>query len=150
MPRGEADVSDVDRYDLQRFVVAQDPIYDRVIAELGRGKKTSHWMWFIFPQIEGLGSSPMSTKFAISSRGEASEYLNHPILGRRLRECSRIVSDLSGRSSEELFGSIDSLKFHSCMTLFHLVSSADDVFKRAIEKYFDGQLDLYTDRKLSE
>jgi uncharacterized protein (DUF1810 family) len=141
-------MAEVDLYNLQRFVDAQDPIYDRVTAELRTGKKESHWVWFIFPQYKGLGSSPTSRKFAISSREEAVTYLKHPVLGPRLRDCSRIVTLLSGRSAEEIFGSTDCLKFHSCMTLFYLVSDDNDIFKSAIDKYFGGELDRYTWDKL--
>src|SRR2546425_8541472 len=107
-----------DPYNLQRFVDAQEPFYEEVCRELREGYKRSHWMWFIFPQIKGLGHSPMANKFAISSLQEAEAYLNHPILGPRLRECSRLVTLLEGRSIDQIFGSTDSLKFRSSMTLF--------------------------------
>lgn len=145
----EADMAEIDQYNLQRFIDAQDPIFDRVTAELRMGKKESHWMWFIFPQLKGLGSSPMATKFAISSREEATKYLNHPVLGPRLRDCSRMVT-LSDRSAEEIFGSTDCLKFQSSMTLFHLVSDGENIFQNAIDKYFSGELDRNTWGKLCE
>jgi uncharacterized protein (DUF1810 family) len=141
-------MAEVDPYNLQRFVDAQDAIYERVTGELKNGKKESHWMWFVFPQFEGLGSSPLARKFAISSREEAIQYLKHPILGSRLRDCSRIVTLLSGRSAEDIFGSTDCLKFRSCMTLFHVASDGEEPFRNAIDKYFNGEMDLYTCDKL--
>ena len=107
-----------DPYDLRRFVDAQQAVYETVCRELRQGRKQSHWMWFIFPQIKGLGHSAMAQKFAISSREEAKAYLAHPILGPRLRECSRIVADLEGKSVEDIFGYPDDMKFRSSMTLF--------------------------------
>ena len=112
-----------DLYNLQRFVDAQAAIYARVLAELQSGRKTSHWMWFIFPQIEGLGSSPMANKFAIASRAEAQAYLDHPLLGVRLRECTRLVTAIEGRSIDEILGYPDDLKFRSSMTLFAAVAA---------------------------
>ncbi|MEO8408514.1 MAG: DUF1810 domain-containing protein, partial [Oxalobacteraceae bacterium] len=107
-----------DSYNLQRFVDAQTPVYDTVCAELRAGRKRSHWMWFIFPQIEGLGSSAMARKFAIASVEEAQAYLAHPVLGPRLRQCSRFVADLDGRAIDAIFGYPDDMKFQSSMTLF--------------------------------
>ncbi|MFB6141219.1 MAG: DUF1810 domain-containing protein [Halosimplex sp.] len=107
-----------DPHDLQRFVEAQDTVIDDVKQELRSGRKRSHWMWFVFPQMEGLGSSRMSQRYAISSRAEAEAYLDHPILGSRLRECTEIVNGLEGRSANDVFGSPDDLKFRSSMTLF--------------------------------
>ena len=136
--------SHTDPYNLQRFVDAQEQIIDRVITELRAGRKRSHWMWFIFPQIRGLGHSPMAMEFAISSREEASAYLRHPILGPRLRECSRLVNLIAGRSAEQVFGYPDDLKFRSSMTLFAHSTPDNKVFIEALEKYFDGQPDPLT------
>ncbi len=107
-----------DPHDLQRFVDAQNPVFDQVLSELQAGHKRSHWMWFIFPQIRGLGASPMANRYAISSIAEARAYLGHPILGPRLRECTRLVTEIEGRTIAEIFGYPDDLKFRSSMTLF--------------------------------
>src|SRR5271157_938227 len=107
-----------DPFNLQRFVDAQRPIFDQVCSELRDGRKTSHWMWFIFPQIKGLGHSQLARKFAIASLEEANAYLEHPILGPRLIECTNLVNLIEGRSIEQIFGYPDNLKFCSCMTLF--------------------------------
>lgn len=131
-----------DAYNLARFVAAQDVVYDRVVSELRRGRKTSHWMWFIFPQLRGLGHSPMAQEFAISSREEASAYLAHPVLGPRLTECTALVNQIEGRTVEEIFGYPDDLKFRSSMTLFATV--AGGVFTDALEKYFEGEADPLT------
>jgi|SRR5256885_694174 uncharacterized protein (DUF1810 family) len=136
--------SDHDPYDLQRFVLAQDRVFDHVLSELRAGMKTSHWMWFIFPQIRGLGRSPISLEYAISSREEARAYLQHPILGPRLKECTRLVLGVQGRAVEDIFGSPDDMKFRSSMTLFAQVSPEDDIFQRALEKYFAGVPDQLT------
>jgi len=136
-----------DPYDLQRFIDAQDPVYDEVSAELREGRKRSHWMWFVFPQIEGLGSSPMSRRFAISSLAEAEAYLEHPILGARLRECTELVKR-SDRKIEAILGQVDSLKFRSSMTLFAQITDADDVFAEALTQFFDGEPDPLTLRQL--
>src|ERR1051325_3915875 len=114
----EVGVNMDDPFNLQRFVEAQDPVFNQVLSELQQGRKRGHWMWFIFPQLAGLGHSSMASKFAISSREEGQAYLNHPILGPRLRECSRFVNRVEGRSIQQIFGSPDDLKFRSCMTLF--------------------------------
>src|SRR5271166_3919505 len=111
-----------DSHDLNRFVLAQSRVYDQVLSELRAGAKTSHWMWFIFPQIRGLGRSPTSMQYAISSREEARAYLQHPVLGSRLKDCTRLVLLVEGRSVEEIFGSPDDMKFRSSMTLFSQVS----------------------------
>jgi len=124
-------------YDLQRFVDAQDPIYRQVCAELAAGAKTSHWMWFVFPQLRGLGRSATAEHFGIASKDEARAYLQHPVLGPRLRECTRIVLEVEGRSAAQIFSSPDDMKFRSSMTLFAAVAD-DPLFRRAIEKYFDG------------
>jgi uncharacterized protein (DUF1810 family) len=133
-----------DPYDLQRFVDAQSPVYQRVCAELGSGRKTSHWMWFIFPQIRGLGSSPPARKFAISSLAEARAYLRHPTLGPRLVECTRLINLVEGRPINEILGYPDDLKFRSSMTLFARASSGDQVFADALQKYFEGKPDPAT------
>lgn len=133
-----------DSYDLQRFVVAQTPIYDTVCTELRAGRKRSHWMWFIFPQIEGLGSSAMARAFAIASADEAQAYLAHPILGPRLRACSQLVADLDGRAIDAIFGYPDDRKFQSSMTLFAQVATDHAVFNACLQKYFGGVPDSAT------
>jgi len=137
-----------DPYDLQRFVDAQNPVYGRVCGELRNGRKQSHWMWFIFPQIAGLGRSPMAQRYAISSLDEAKAYLKHPILGPGLRECTRLVLLLEGRSAYEILGSPDDMKFRSCLTLFARAAPEERVFRDALEKYFDGDEDPLTLAKL--
>ena len=128
-----------DHFDLQRFVDAQDGVYPNVIAELKRGQKRSHWMWFIFPQVAGLGFSAMAQRYAIASGAEAAAYLAHPVLGRRLIECTQLVLDVSGKSIGEILGSPDDLKFRSSMTLFGEVSP-DPIFAEAIGRYYrDGK-----------
>lgn len=135
-----------DPYNLRRFVDAQQAVYEAVCRELRQGRKQSHWMWFVFPQIKGLGRSATAQRFAISSREEAEAYLAHPILGPRLRECSRIVADLEGRSVEDIFGYPDDMKFRSSMTLFaHAAADKDkEIFQRCLEKYFGGEADPAT------
>jgi uncharacterized protein (DUF1810 family) len=135
---------------LERFVAAQDAagIYEMAIDELRRGRKASHWMWYVFPQIVGLGQSEMSKKFAISSLEEAEAYLQHPVLGPRLIECTRVVADSIGRSAEQIFGAIDAQKLRSSLTLFMRASPDEAVFRRGIDRYFDGLPDLATDRLL--
>jgi uncharacterized protein (DUF1810 family) len=133
-----------DPYNLQRFVDAQQQVYENVRRELRRGSKRSHWMWFIFPQIKGLGRSDMAQLFAISSREEAAAYLEHPILGLRLRECSRLVAAIDGRSIEDIFGYPDYLKFRSSMTLFAQVAADNEVFNDCLRKYFNGEPDPAT------
>jgi uncharacterized protein (DUF1810 family) len=130
-----------DPFDLQRFVDAQAPVYERVRAELKNGRKQSHWMWFIFPQIAGLGHSAMAQRYAISSLDEAKAYLAHAVLGRRLRECTRLVIQVAGKSAYDILGSPDDMKFHSCMTLFARAAPQDEVFTDALEKYFSGAED---------
>jgi uncharacterized protein (DUF1810 family) len=137
-----------DRHGLQRFVDAQAAVFEQVCAELREGCKRSHWMWFIFPQIKGLGSSPMATRFAISSLAEARAYLDHAVLGPRLRECCQIVLAVPGRSVGEIFGYPDDLKFHSSMTLFAQAAVENRVFLDALEKYFGGKLDPATSARL--
>ena len=123
---------------LQRFVEAQAPVYGEVCAELRAGRKASHWMWFIFPQIVGLGQSPMARFYAIGSAVEAGAYLAHPQLGPRLRECTDLVLAIAGRSAREIFGSPDDLKFRSSMTLFGAVAGDPALFDAALQKYFSG------------
>jgi uncharacterized protein (DUF1810 family) len=130
-------------YDLDRFVEAQDPLYPRVISELAAGAKQSHWMWFIFPQIAGLGVSAMAQHYAIGSRAEAVAYLDHAVLGPRLIECTRLVLDLTGKSIHSILGSPDDIKFRSSMTLFDAVSD-NPIFNDAIEKYYSGEKDQAT------
>lgn len=133
-----------DPYDLQRFVDAQNPVFEQVYTELGEGQKRGHWMWFIFPQLRGLGHSEMATRFAISSRDEAEAYLNHPVLGPRLRECTRLVMLVQGRSINQIFGYPDDLKFRSSMTLFASATSENRIFKDALQKCFAGEPDRLT------
>jgi uncharacterized protein (DUF1810 family) len=134
-------------FDLQRFVDAQDPVFAQAIAELRAGAKRSHWMWFIFPQIEGLGRSEMARRYAIASRAEAEAYLRHPALGPRLRECTRLVCLVDGRNVHQIFGAPDDLKFHSSMTLFANVAP-NDIFSEALAKYFGGKADPATLERL--
>ena len=136
--------SSSDSYNLERFVIAQDSIFKRVLSELQAGTKMGHWMWFIFPQIRGLGRSPTSIEYAISSRDEAQAYLQHPVLGPRLKECTQSVLNVNGRSATDIFGTPDDIKFRSSMTLFAQVSRDDDIFHRALQKYFEGVPDRLT------
>jgi uncharacterized protein (DUF1810 family) len=138
-----------DPHDLQRFVKAQNSVYEEVCAELRAARKESHWMWFIFPQLRGLGSSHLATVFGISSRQEAEAYLNHPILGPRLRECTRLMNLINGRSIDQILGCPDNLKFKSSMTLFAITAPDNQVFKDALEKYCGGELDGVTVQMLS-
>lgn len=133
-----------DRFNLQRFVDAQAPVYDEVRRELRAGRKESHWMWFVFPQIAGLGQSPTSIRFAISSLEEARAYLAHPILGPRLRECAKLAVEVEGRTAREIFGPVDEMKFRSSMTLFAQAARDEDVFQRCVDKYFAGSHDPAT------
>ncbi len=137
-----------DPYDLERFVAAQDAggTYDRALAELRRGSKTSHWMWFVFPQIAGLGQSPTSRRFAISSLGEARAYLAHPVLGPRLTECASIVAATPGRTAEQIFGDLDAQKLRSSVTLFLRAEPGQPVFAQVLGRHFDGLPDPATDR----
>jgi uncharacterized protein (DUF1810 family) len=132
-----------DPYDLQRFVDAQDDggTYTRVVTELTAGRKTRHWMWFVFPQIAGLGYSPMSQRFAITSLDEARAYLAHPVLGPRLIACTALVADNRARTAEEIFGGIDAQKLHSSMTLFAAAAPDEPAFARVLDRYFDGAPD---------
>jgi uncharacterized protein (DUF1810 family) len=137
-----------DPYNLQRFVDAQNPVYDKVCSELRGGRKKSHWMWFIFPQVEGLGSSELARKFAISSLAEAAAYLAHRVLGSRLTECTRLVNLVEGRPIEQIFGYPDDLKFRSSMTLFAHATLDTRVFLEALQKYFKGEFDPATMERL--
>jgi uncharacterized protein (DUF1810 family) len=139
-----------DPYDLERFVVAQneDRTYDSALAELQRGRKDSHWMWFVFPQIAGLGPSPMSRKYAISSPEEARAYLQHPELGPRLIECASVLATSQGRSAKDIFGGIDTQKLRSSMTLFLRAAPDEPLFKQVLDKYFDGLADSATDQRV--
>lgn len=132
-----------DRFDLERFVVAQDAVLENVRTELRRGSKEGHWMWFIFPQLKGLGSSSMAERFAISSRAEAEAYVAHPILGPRLIECTQLVNAVEGRSIEDIFGAVDTLKLRSSMTLFAEVARDCGVFATALDKYFAGRAEAF-------
>lgn len=133
-----------DAFDLERFVEAQAPVYGQVERELQAGAKRSHWMWFIFPQIEGLGSSSMAQRYAIGSRAEAEAYLRHPVLGPRLAECTQLMLQHEGTSAHAILGSPDDMKFRSCMTLFAAVSEKDSPFERALEVFYDGKRDEKT------
>src|SRR5262249_46744467 len=133
-----------DPYNLQRFLDAQNPIFDDVCSELRRGGKTSHWMWFVFPQIQGLGRSSTAREFAISSLAEAEAYIMHPVLGPRLRKCAALVAAIQGSSAEEIFGNPDDRKFRSSMTLFAHATPDNQVFVDALEKYFQREFDPLT------
>ncbi len=133
-----------DPYDLQRFVEAQSRWFDRVCKELSEGCKQSHWMWFIFPQLKGLGHSAMANRYAISSRQEAEVYLRDRILGSRLRHCTQLVMLVEGRSIKEIFGKPDDMKFRSSMTLFANTATENKIFKDALQKYFAGKPDQLT------
>lgn len=133
---------------LERFVEAQEPVIERVLTELRAGRKASHWMWFVFPQIRGLGHSPMAQRFALSSLAEAKAYLYHPVLGPRLRECTQLVNAVPGRSIADIFGYPDYLKFRSSMTLFAHADGDEQVFSDALRKYFAGREDEATAARL--
>ena len=141
---------DDDQYDLQRFVAAQDAggTYDRAAAELRGGRKSSHWMWFIFPQIAGLGYSPASRMYAITGLDEARAYLAHPVLGARLIECATILTRLPGRSAEQVFGEVDALKLRSCITLFRHAAPDEPVFRQVLDQYFGGIPDPATEQRI--
>jgi uncharacterized protein (DUF1810 family) len=127
--------------EFEHFLDAQEPIYGEVLKELSAGQKQSHWMWFIFPQIQGLGHSPMAQKFALESLEQARRYVQHIELGQRLRQCTQLVLQINGRPVSEIFGFPDDLKFHSSMTSFALAVPNDPIFKSTLEKYFGGKLD---------
>lgn len=138
-----------DPFDLQRFVDAQGPVYDTVLGELNGGRKRSHWMWFVFPQLQGLGSSPTAVRYAISSIDEARAYLSHEVLGPRLRECAGVVARIDGRTAEEIFGWPDDMKLRSSMTLFARSSDDNADFVAVLEKFYSGEEDPATLARLS-
>jgi uncharacterized protein (DUF1810 family) len=138
-----------DQFDLQRFVDAQDRVYDTVLAELRSGHKRSHWIWFVFPQLRGLGRSATAQRFGISSLAEARAYLAHSLLGRRLRECTRLVAAIDDRSADEIFGWPDNLKVRSSMTLFAHATDDDADFRAVLDKFYDGDDDPATVELLS-
>ena len=137
-----------DRYNLERFVKAQEGVYEQACAELRAGRKRSHWMWFIFPQIRGLGASEMSVRFAISSLDEARAYLAHEVLGPRLRGAAGIVAAVEGKTVEQIFGYPDDLKFHSSMTLFAKAAEKGSVFETVLDTYFSGEMDPETLKRI--
>lgn len=135
--------------DLQRFVEAQARVYDSVLDELRAGRKRSHWMWFVFPQLRGLGSSPTAQHYGIASLEEARAYLDHPVLGTRLRECVALVNEIQGRSAEQIFGWPDDLKLRSSLTLFARATDDNHDFLALLDKYYGGQQDPLTVERLS-
>jgi uncharacterized protein (DUF1810 family) len=137
-----------DIHNLERFVIAQHRVYQTVIKELRAGRKQSHWMWFIFPQIKGLGYSETARTFAISSLEEADAYLRHPVLGARLCECTRLVANITGGTIEQIFDYPDFMKFHSSMTLFSVTTEENEIFKECLRQYFAGEMDAGTLRQL--
>ena len=139
-----------DSFDLARFTAAQDGVYAGVMEELRRGKKTGHWIWYIFPQIAGLGRSHMSRRFGIASIDEAKAYIRHPVLGPRLIECIELLLAVEGNTARQIFGPVDALKFRSCLTLFSTVERGTDVCRRALVKYYDGIADPLTTRALGD
>ena len=136
-------------FDLERFVLAQDGAFAGVLEELRRGRKTGHWIWFIFPQVAGLGQSAMSQRFAIGSLDEARAYLAHPVLGARLRECASIVLATQERTAEEVFGPLDAMKVRSSMTLFHRAAPDEPVFGQVLDLFYGGVADAATDARLA-
>jgi len=138
-----------DPFDLDRFVRAQDPVLDQVRRELADGRKRSHWMWFVFPQLRVLGRSATALRYGIGSLAEAKAYLAHPVLGPRLAECTELVNRVEGRSVHQIFGSPDDLKFHSSMTLFASADPEAPAFRDALTKYFEGAPDQLTSDELS-
>ncbi len=135
-------------FDLERFVAAQRSVYDDVLVELRNGRKTGHWIWFIFPQVAGLGSSGMSQLYSIGSLEEARAYLDHPVLGVRLRECAGLILASPGRTATEIFGSLDAKKVRSSMTLFHRAAPEEAVFEQVLDRYYGGVADDATDARL--
>jgi uncharacterized protein (DUF1810 family) len=135
-------------HDLERFVDAQEHVYSNVLGELQSGRKTGHWIWFIFPQIAGLGRSATSQEFAIATLDEARDYLDHPVLGARLRECAELVQAVQGRTADQIFGPLDAMKVRSCMTLFHRAAPDEPLFRRVLDRYYGGVADGATDRLL--
>ena len=137
-----------DPYDLKRFLSAQEGVYERALAELKSGQKRTHWMWYIFPQFDGLGYSPTAKRYAIKSIEEARQYLNHPVLGKRLLECTEALISINGGSLSEIFGYPDDMKFKSSMTLFEKIAGSGSVFSSALDKYCHGERDAMTLRLL--
>jgi uncharacterized protein (DUF1810 family) len=131
-------------FDLQRFVAAQEGVMDSVREELRAGRKRSHWMWFVFPQLRGLGTSAMAQRYGIASLEEARAYLAHPVLGPRLRECCELMLAVTGRSAHEILGSPDDLKFRSCVTLFSLAAPDEPLFRRCLDRFHEGAPDNRT------
>ncbi len=138
-----------DPYNLQRFVNAQEPVIANVLAELKQGRKHGHWIWFIFPQLKGLGRSSMSEFYGISSLDGAKAYLQHPVLGPRLLQCAKLVIEIQGVDAEDIFGEVDAMKFRSCMTLFAQAAPENRVFTNALEKFFGGERDDLTLSRLN-
>ena len=141
-------MSTADPFGLARFVAAQDGTYQQALTELRRGRKTGHWMWFVFPQVAGLGRSSMAQRYAISSLDEARAYLRHPVLGPRLIECASAVAAHVGTAATLIFGDIDAVKLRSCMTLFHRAEPSEPVFGQVLDRFFGGVPDGETLRKL--
>jgi uncharacterized protein (DUF1810 family) len=139
----------VDSYNLSRFVQAQEQTYEQALSELRLGRKQSHWMWYVFPQLDGLGSSPITKLYSIKSEDEARAYLKHPTLGPRLVECAEVILSVDGKSAREILGSPDDLKLKSCATLFAQLSPPGSVFERILEKFYDGERDAATLRLLA-
>ena len=137
-------------FDLDRFVAAQAHVYDQALAELRAGDKRSHWMWFVFPQLAGLGYSAMAQRYAISGLAEARAYLDHPVLGARLRECAQALLDLDAHDPVSVLGSVDALKLRSSMTLFQRAAPNETIFGRVLTQYFGGVPDDATDRSLGQ
>ncbi|MDY6803457.1 MAG: DUF1810 domain-containing protein [Cyanobacteriota bacterium] len=150
MTKANNTINDNDPFDLNRFLKAQEITYSKAIAELKSGRKRSHWMWYIFPQIDGLAKSTTSKRYAIKSREEAKEYLKHPVLGARLTECAEAVVAVEGRSISQIFGYPDDLKLKSSMTLFASLVETPSVFERILDKYFQGERDAKTLHLLEE
>jgi uncharacterized protein (DUF1810 family) len=137
-------VPDTDPHNLERFVQAQDPVYAQVCAELAAGRKTSHWMWFIFPQLEGLGRSAMARHFGIASKAQAQAYWRHALLGPRLKKCTELMLAVNGKTALQILGAPDDLKFRSSLTLFAKAAADEPVFERALARYFGGEYDART------
>jgi uncharacterized protein (DUF1810 family) len=137
-----------DPHDLERFVAAQEGVYESALAELRAGRKTGHWMWFVFPQIQGLGISAMSQRYAVASLDEARAYVDHPVLGQRLAQCARVLIDLGGNDAEAIFGGIDAVKLRSSMTLFARAVGDDSIYDGVLDQYFGGVPDPQTEARL--
>jgi uncharacterized protein (DUF1810 family) len=144
------DMNSDDPYDLNRFLTAQEGVYEKALEEVRSGRKRTHWMWYIFPQIDGLGYSPTARRYSIKSMEEARQYLNHPVLGKRLLECTEAVVALNGGAASEIFDYPDDLKFKSSMTLFEKIAGAGSVFSSALDRYCHGERDGATLRLLEK